>query len=125
MNDNTSEYQNDQVWDTQYLQKLFIAALLVLYAPHPPVAPVAAPELTNMTFPLLCRNRGKALLTVWRREKKLTSKILFHSATVELSEPICPKEIRPAFRTNPSIRPQLSMAAFVAASSALQDQRQL
>jgi hypothetical protein len=59
-----------------YLPRLFIAALLALYGPHPGVALYAAPELTKMTLPplVLLRNAGKDACNAVTSEKKFTSK---------------------------------------------------
>jgi hypothetical protein len=57
-----------------HLLRLFIAALLALYAPHPCMFPVAAPELTKMILPFDSRKPGKEALMAVTSEKKLISK---------------------------------------------------
>jgi hypothetical protein len=68
-----------------HLQRLFTAALLVLYGAQPYVLPVADPELTNMTRPFTGPSfiwiQGRTERSALTCEKKLTSKCCFHAST--------------------------------------------
>lgn len=89
-----------------YLHRLFRAALLALYGPHPGMFPVAAPELTKTRRPPceLLRSSGSVARMAVTREKKLTSKCCFHCSTGTSSEAILPiGSSTPAFRMTPSM----------------------
>lgn len=88
------------------LHRLFMAALLALYGPHPGMFPVAAPELMKTRRPPceLLRSSGSVARMAVTREKKLTSKCCFHCSMGTPSEAILPiGSSTPAFRMTPSM----------------------
>jgi len=83
-----------------------MAALLALYGPHPGLPFTAAPELTKTILPpiLLLRKAGKAACMAVTKEKKFTSKWLFHWLRDVSVEPMRQRGSSvPAFKTRPSM----------------------